>query len=75
MVQAICFVAHPALIRESRRQLERLSNSALVLYCAGSGPLPRGASVEWSVWAHRHNKQFQCKFVLNLYINFFIYFQ
>uniref|UniRef100_T1DDZ8 Diphthine--ammonia ligase n=1 Tax=Psorophora albipes TaxID=869069 RepID=T1DDZ8_9DIPT len=57
VVQGICFVTHPSYIYEARRQWERRSANAIMDYIVVPA-LPRGALVEWQVWAHTHNDKF-----------------
>ncbi|XP_058062679.1 uncharacterized protein LOC131212718 [Anopheles bellator] len=57
VVQGICFVTHPAYIYEARRQWERRTANAIIDYIVVPS-LPRGALVEWQVWAHSHNDKF-----------------
>ncbi|XP_055641894.1 uncharacterized protein LOC129778808 isoform X2 [Toxorhynchites rutilus septentrionalis] len=57
VVQGICFVTHPNYISEARRQWERRSANAIIDYIVVPA-LPRGALVEWQVWAHTHNDKF-----------------
>lgn len=61
VVQGICFVTHPNYISEARRQWERRTANAIVDYIVLPA-LPRGAAVEWQVWAHTHNDKFDCEF-------------
>lgn len=57
VVQGICFVTHPSYISEARRQWERRTANAIMDYIVVPA-LPRGALVEWQVWAHTHNDKF-----------------
>lgn len=57
VVQGICFVTHPSYIYEARRQWERRTANAIIDYIVVPA-LPRGALVEWQVWAHTHNDKF-----------------
>ncbi|XP_053680727.1 uncharacterized protein LOC128731620 [Anopheles nili] len=57
VVQGICFVTHPGYIYEARRQWERRTANAIIDYIVVPA-LPRGALVEWQVWAHSHNDKF-----------------
>uniref|UniRef100_A0A1Q3EU54 Diphthine--ammonia ligase n=1 Tax=Culex tarsalis TaxID=7177 RepID=A0A1Q3EU54_CULTA len=57
VVQGICFVTHPSFISEARRQWERRTANAIIDYIVVPA-LPRGALVEWQVWAHTHNDKF-----------------
>lgn len=57
VVQGICFVTHPTYIYEARRQWERRTANAIIDYIVVPA-LPRGALVEWQVWAHSHNDKF-----------------
>lgn len=57
VVQGICFVTHPNYIAEARRQLERRTTNAIMDYIVVPA-LPRKALVEWQVWVHSHNDNF-----------------
>ncbi|XP_055545402.1 uncharacterized protein LOC129730249 [Wyeomyia smithii] len=57
VVQGICFVTNPSYISEARRQWERRTANAIIDYIVVPA-LPRGALVEWQVWAHTHNDKF-----------------
>lgn len=57
IVQGICFVCHPNYISEARRQWEKCTTNAIVDYIV-CPQLPRQALVEWQVWAHAHNDNF-----------------
>lgn len=57
VVQGICFVTHPNYISEARRQWEKCTKNAIVDYIV-CPQLPRQALVEWQVWAHAHNDNF-----------------
>nr|CAD7260850.1 unnamed protein product [Timema shepardi] len=56
VVQGICYVTHPSYIPEARHEWEKKTNNAIVDYVVVSG-LPRGALIEWHIWAHRHNNR------------------
>lgn len=57
VVQGICFVTNPSYISEARRQWERRTANAIMDFIVVPA-LPRGALVEWQVWAHTHNDKF-----------------
>lgn len=59
VVQGICFLTHPSYIADARKEWEKRSNNAIVDYIVVPN-LPRGAQVEWCVWAHRDNRRFEC---------------
>lgn len=59
IVQGICFLTHPSFIPEARKEWEKRTNNAIVDYIVVPS-LPRGAQVEWCVWAHRDNNRFEC---------------
>lgn len=61
LFQGICYVTDMKVINSARKLWESQTNNAIVEYIVVSG-LPRNALVEWHVWAHRHNNQFECKF-------------
>ncbi|XP_011497114.1 PREDICTED: diphthine--ammonia ligase [Ceratosolen solmsi marchali] len=58
IVQGICFLTHPSFISSARKEWEKRTNNAIVDYVVVSS-LPRGAQVEWCVWAHRDNNRFE----------------
>ncbi|XP_024937006.1 diphthine--ammonia ligase [Cephus cinctus] len=58
IVQGICFLTHPSYIPEARKEWEKRTNNAIVDYVVVPN-LPRGAQVEWCVWAHRDNNRFE----------------
>lgn len=47
-------------MQHARKLWEERTNSAIVNYVVVSN-LPKNAAVEWHVWAHKHNHQFECK--------------
>ncbi|KAJ8986079.1 hypothetical protein NQ317_003373 [Molorchus minor] len=57
VVQGICYVTNVAHVEPSRKLWEERTNNAIVDYVVVSG-LPRNALVEWHVWAHKYNNQF-----------------
>lgn len=59
VVQGICYVTDLSYVEPARRMWEGKTNNAIVEYVVVDG-LPRNALVEWHVWAHRHNNQFEC---------------
>lgn len=58
VVQGVCYVAHSSYIEPARKHWEAKTNNAIVEYVVVTG-LPKGALIEWHVWAHRHNNQFE----------------
>ncbi|KAF6204719.1 hypothetical protein GE061_018880 [Apolygus lucorum] len=58
VVQCICYVTNPSYIREARKEWERRTNNAIVEYVIVP-ELPKGALVEWQMWAHRANMRFE----------------
>ncbi|CAL1676967.1 unnamed protein product [Lasius platythorax] len=58
IVQGICFLTHSSYIADARKEWERRTRNAIVDYVVVSN-LPRGAQVEWCVWAHRDNNRFE----------------
>lgn len=58
VVQGICYVTHSSYIEPARKHWEAKTNNAIVEYVVVTG-LPRGALIEWHVWAHKHNNQFE----------------
>lgn len=60
-VKGICYVTHPSYIPEACREWEKRTNNAIVDYVVVP-QLPRGALLEWHIWAHRHNNMFECKY-------------
>lgn len=63
LFQGICYVTDMKVINSARKLWESQTNNAIVEYIVVSG-LPRNALVEWHVWAHRHNNQFECEYIL-----------
>ncbi|XP_031368007.1 diphthine--ammonia ligase isoform X3 [Apis dorsata] len=59
IVQGICFLTHSSYIPDARKEWEKRTNNAIVDYIIVPN-LPRGAQVEWCVWAHRDNNRFEC---------------
>ncbi|KOX77844.1 Meiotically up-regulated 71 protein [Melipona quadrifasciata] len=58
IVQGICFLTHSSYIPDARKEWEKRTNNAIVDYIVVPN-LPRGAQVEWCVWAHRDNNRFE----------------
>lgn len=58
VVQGVCYVTHPSYIPEARREWEKRTNNAIVDYVVVP-ELPRGALLEWQVWAHIGNSRFE----------------
>ncbi|XP_060530629.1 uncharacterized protein LOC132704569 [Cylas formicarius] len=58
VVQSICYVTHSSYIEPARKLWEAKTNNAIVDYVVVSA-LPRNALVEWHVWAHKQNNQFE----------------
>ncbi|KAL0101093.1 hypothetical protein PUN28_018744 [Cardiocondyla obscurior] len=58
IVQGICFLTHCSYIADARKEWERRTRNAIVDYIVVPN-LPRGAQVEWCVWAHRDNNRFE----------------
>ncbi|OAD60574.1 ATP-binding domain-containing protein 4 [Eufriesea mexicana] len=58
IVQGICFLTHTSYIPDARKEWEKRTNNAIVDYIVVPN-LPRGAQVEWCVWAHRDNNRFE----------------
>ncbi|CAG9819509.1 unnamed protein product [Phaedon cochleariae] len=57
VVQGTCYVTDKSYIETARKMWESRTNNALVEYVVVTG-LPRGSAVEWHVWAHKYNNQF-----------------
>lgn len=64
-------MTNPKHIDCVRKIWEEKTNNAIVDYLVVSG-LPREALVEWHVWAHKHNNQFECKLHCHWIRRFFI---
>jgi diphthine-ammonia ligase len=62
IVQGICFLTHSSYIADARKEWERRTRNAIVDYIVVPN-LPRGAQVEWCVWAHRDNNRFECEYL------------
>lgn len=60
VVQGLCYVTKPQYIEQARCEWEERTNNAIVDYVVVS-ELPRGALIEWHVWAHQHNNLFECR--------------
>ncbi|RZC38828.1 diphthine--ammonia ligase [Asbolus verrucosus] len=58
VVQGICYVTDLGFVERARKLWEEKTNNAIVDYVVVT-QLPKGALVEWHVWAHRHNNQFE----------------
>lgn len=58
VVQGTCYLSDARYVDVARKMWEEKTNNSLMDYVVVSG-LPRGALVEWHVWAHRHNHQFE----------------
>ncbi|XP_033221259.1 diphthine--ammonia ligase isoform X2 [Belonocnema kinseyi] len=58
IVHGICFLTNASYIPEARKEWEIRTNNAIVDYIVVPA-LPRGASVEWCVWAHKDNSRFE----------------
>lgn len=58
VVQGTCYLSDARHVEVARKMWEEKTNNSLMDYVVVSG-LPRGALVEWHVWAHRHNHQFE----------------
>lgn len=63
----VCYVTKAKYIDYAIKEWEERTNNAIVDYIVVS-QLPRGALIEWHVWAHRHNNQFECMSVLFAFI-------
>jgi hypothetical protein len=66
LIKGICYVTHPSYIPEACREWEKRTNNAIVDYIVVP-QLPRGALLEWHIWAHRHNNRFECKYKRNIF--------
>lgn len=60
VVQGVCYVTSPSFVEIARKEWEKKTNNAIVDYLVVSY-LPKGALIEWHLWAHKHNNQFECK--------------
>ncbi|CAH0560796.1 unnamed protein product [Brassicogethes aeneus] len=58
VVQGICYLTDVAYVEPARKIWESKTNNAIVNYVVVTG-LPKNAFVEWWVWAHKHNNQFE----------------
>ncbi|XP_057655168.1 uncharacterized protein LOC130893248 [Diorhabda carinulata] len=74
VVQGICYVTDVSYIAPCRKIWEERTNNAIVDYVVVTG-LPRNATVEWHVWAHKYNNLFDYeergKFVDNFSISIY----
>nr|CAH7744208.1 unnamed protein product [Callosobruchus chinensis] len=57
VVQGICYITNISFVKEARKLWEEKTNNAIVDYVVVTG-LPRNALIEWHVWAHKYNNQF-----------------
>lgn len=57
--QGVCYVTNVAHILAAKVEWERKTNNAIIDYVVVQR-LPRDASVEWHLWAHRGNSRFDC---------------
>lgn len=57
VVQGICYVSDVSYIAPCRKIWEESTTNAIVDYVVVTG-LPRNATVEWHVWAHKYNNLF-----------------
>ncbi|CAG9835836.1 unnamed protein product [Diabrotica balteata] len=57
VVQGICYLTDASYVGPARKLWEESTNNAIVDYVVVTG-LPRNAAVEWHVWAHKYNNQF-----------------
>ncbi|KAJ8919563.1 hypothetical protein NQ315_002185 [Exocentrus adspersus] len=71
VVQGICYVTDVCYVEPSRKLWEERTNNAIVDYIVVTG-LPRDALVEWHVWAHKYNNQFEYEERGKRVDNFFI---
>lgn len=60
--KGICYVNNKKYIETAREYWERCTNNSIMDYVVVAN-LPRNAFVEWHVWAHTHNNQFECKYI------------
>lgn len=58
VVQGICYLSDQRHVEDARKLWEEKTNNAIMDYIVVSG-LPRNALVEWHVWGHTHNNQFE----------------
>ncbi|KAI4462631.1 hypothetical protein MML48_4g00020204 [Holotrichia oblita] len=58
VVQGICYVSKAKYIEIANKYWEECTNNSIMDYVVVS-KLPRNALVEWHVWAHTHNNQFE----------------
>ncbi|XP_018564791.1 diphthine--ammonia ligase [Anoplophora glabripennis] len=71
VVQGICYVTDISYVERCRKLWEERTNNAIVDYVVVTG-LPRDALVEWHVWAHKYNNQFEYEERGKCVDNFFI---
>ncbi|XP_065347839.1 uncharacterized protein LOC135944668 [Cloeon dipterum] len=58
VVQGVCYLTCKNAVQTVRRLWERHTTNAIVDFVIVPA-LPRGALLEWSVWAHAHNRRFE----------------
>ncbi|GJQ85039.1 hypothetical protein Trydic_g4994, partial [Trypoxylus dichotomus] len=65
VVQGICYVSDKKYIETANKYWEECTNNSIMDYAVVSN-LPKDALVEWHVWAHTHNNQFECKIIKSI---------
>ncbi|XP_059481869.1 uncharacterized protein LOC132200428 [Neocloeon triangulifer] len=58
VVQGVCYLTSRHAVQTVRQLWERRTTNAIVDFVIVPA-LPRGALLEWSVWAHAHNRRFE----------------
>ncbi|KAF4530126.1 hypothetical protein B566_EDAN001383 [Ephemera danica] len=57
-VKGVCYLTSPSAVQTVRQLWETRTTNAIVDFVIVPA-LPRGSQVEWSVWAHSKNRQFE----------------
>lgn len=70
IVQGICYLTDINYISEARNEWGKLTKNTIDDYIIVPS-LPRNARIEWSVWAHRDNSRFECKYFNSIMTSYF----
>lgn len=60
VVQGTCFLTNVNNVEIARKEWEYCTTNAIIDYVIVKS-LPRQSLVEWQVWIHKHNDNFECK--------------
>ena len=62
--QGICYLTDIENVETARIIWEETTNNSIMDYVVVT-KLPKNALIEWHVWGHIHNNQFECECLLN----------